>query len=66
MTGMRREAELGQDRGQAEPGTSGMLNPGDFDAMTAILDVPPSWQRKPRRYNGLTGDCRYRHRQDGK
>ena len=37
--GNGREAELVKDHGQAGPGTSGMLNPGAFGAMTAILDV---------------------------
>ena len=66
MTGMGREAELVKDQRQGGPGRSGMLNPGDFDAKTAILDVPPSWRGKVRRYNGLTGGRRHRHRQDGK
>ena len=41
MTGMGREAELVKDHGQAGPETSGVLNPGAFGAMTAILDVRP-------------------------
>ena len=54
MTGMDREAELVKDQGQARLGTSGMLNPGGFGAMTAILEVRSLWRRKPSRDNGLT------------
>ena len=66
MTGMGREAGLVKEQGQAGPGTSGMLNPGGFGAITAILDVRSTWRGKPNRHNGLTGDCRHRHGQDGK
>ena len=41
MTGMSREAELVKDQGQAGPETSGLLKPGAFRVMTAILDVRP-------------------------
>ena len=54
------------ESGQSVPVRSGMLKSCGCDTMTAILDVPLSWRRKPRRYSGLTGDCRHRHRQDGK
>ena len=63
---MGREKELVKDHGQAGPETSGVLNPGAFGAMTAILDVPAQRRRKPRGHNGLTGDCRHRDPQDGK
>ena len=66
MTGMGREAELVKDHGQSGPETSGVLNPGAFGAMTAILDVPAQRRRKPCGHNGLTGDCRHRYLQDGK
>ena len=66
MTGMGRDAELVKDQGQAGPGTPGMLNPGGFGAMTAILDVRAQWRGKPSRRNGLTGVCRHRYLQDGK
>ena len=66
MTGMGREAELVKDLGQAGSETSGVLNPGAFGAMTAILDVPSQRRRKPSGHNGFTGDCRHRYRQDGK
>ena len=66
MTGMGRDAELVKDQGQAGPRTSGMLNPGGFGAMTAILDVRSQWRGKPSRHNGLTGVCRHRYLQDGK
>ena len=66
MTGMGRDAELVKDRGQAEPGTSGMLNPGGFGAMMAIPDVRSQWRGKPSRHKGLTGVFRHRYLQDGK
>ena len=66
MTGMGREADLVKDHGQAVPETSGMLNPGPFGAMMAILDVRPRQPGKPCRHNGLTGICRHHYWQDGK
>ena len=66
MTGMGRETGLARDQGQERPRMPGMLNPGGFGAMTAILDVRSRWRRKPGTLNGLTGDCRHRYRQDGK
>ena len=55
MTGMGREEELVKDHGQAGPETSGVLNPGAFGAMTAILDVRSRLRGKPSRHNGVTG-----------
>ena len=40
----RTHAALRDKRG---PGTSGMLNPGGFGAMTAILDVRSQWRETP-------------------
>ena len=37
MTEMGRETSLAKDQGQARLGTSGMLNPRNFDAMMAAI-----------------------------
>ena len=66
MTRVGREAELIKEQRQARPWRSGILVPGDFGALTAILDVPSQFRRKPSSHNGLTGDCRHRYRQHGK
>ena len=41
MTEMGHETGLAKDQGQTRPGMRGTLNPGDFGAKTAILDVRP-------------------------
>ena len=54
MMGMGRETGLAEDLGQARPRMPGMLNPGDFGAMTAMLDVRSWWRGKSSTLNGLT------------
>ena len=66
MTATRRETGMVEDRRQARPGMLGKLKPGGFGTMTAIQNARSYWRREASQNNGLTGDCRYRYRQDGK